>query len=87
VRALRAARQAMMIFDELGGIDEGEHYLRLVLAKAQAAAGDRDGALATARVAVARIAALAEAIADLAMRASFLAIAEIVELHALAHAA
>ncbi|MCE9576711.1 MAG: protein kinase [Deltaproteobacteria bacterium] len=86
MRALRSAQQAMTIFDELGGIDEGEHYLRLVLAKAQAAAGDHDGALATARAAVARIAALAEAIADLAMRASFLAIAEIVELHALARA-
>jgi tetratricopeptide (TPR) repeat protein len=85
-RALLAARTARALLDELGGIDEGEHFLRLAHARALAATGDRAGAIEAARIAVARIDALAAAIEDAPMRASFLAIAELVALRTLASA-
>jgi eukaryotic-like serine/threonine-protein kinase len=66
------AREAMVVLDELGGVEEGESYVRLTFAEALEAAGDREGAreaIATARV---RIMERAAMIHDLQWKESFL---------------
>ncbi|MDB4946299.1 MAG: Adenylate cyclase [Labilithrix sp.] len=66
------AREATEVLDALGGIEEGESYVRLAFAEALDAAGDRDAAreaIATARV---RIMERAAMIHDLAWKESFL---------------
>ncbi|MCL2725331.1 MAG: protein kinase [Polyangiaceae bacterium] len=52
-RAEAPAYEAIRLLDSLGGVEEGESYLRLVFAETRIALGDREGArdaLATARV-------------------------------------
>jgi eukaryotic-like serine/threonine-protein kinase len=66
------AREAMGILDALGGIEEGESYVRLTFAEALDANGDHDAAreaIATARV---RILERAAMIHDPAWKSSFL---------------
>ena len=70
--AAAAAREAMELLEELGGIDEGESLVRLVHAEALSASGDFAGArrmIATARE---RLLERAAKISDPAWRASFL---------------
>ena len=55
------AREAMAMLDSLGGVEEGEAYVRLAFAEALDAAGDRDAAceaIATARVRIMERAAM-----------------------------
>jgi ATP/maltotriose-dependent transcriptional regulator MalT len=71
-RAEAPAREAMRLLDDLGGVEEGESYLRLTFAETRIALGDRDGAreaLATARV---RILERAAMIRDPAWKTFFL---------------
>lgn len=52
-RALRTAREANELLEELGGVEEGEAYIRLTYAEALDAVGDQAGAreaITTARV-------------------------------------
>ena len=74
--ACDAARQAMDLLLELGGIDEGESLARLTYAQALAATGDMDGARAAVTSARERVLSRAARISDEALRESFLAIAE-----------
>ncbi|MBS2015084.1 MAG: protein kinase [Deltaproteobacteria bacterium] len=60
-RAEAPAREAMTVLDALGGVEEGESYVRLTFAEALEAAGDHDGAcdaIATARVRILERAAM-----------------------------
>jgi len=71
-RAEAPAREAVRLLDDLGGVEEGESYLRLTFAETRIALGDHDGAreaLATARV---RILERAAMIRDPAWKAFFL---------------
>ena len=71
-RALAVARDAMELLDGLGGIEEGESYVRLTFAEALEASGDHEAAceaIATARV---RILERAAMIHDPAWKKSFL---------------
>jgi ATP/maltotriose-dependent transcriptional regulator MalT len=71
-RAESPAREAMRLLDTLGGVEEGESYLRLTFAETRLATGDHDGArdaIATARV---RILERAAMIHDPAWKDSFL---------------
>jgi tetratricopeptide (TPR) repeat protein len=55
------AREAMDVLDALGGVEEGESYVRLTYAEALEATGDRDAAreaIATARVRILERAAM-----------------------------
>jgi hypothetical protein len=70
--ALAASGEAFGLLEVLGGIDDGESFVRLTHAEALAAAGDPGGgrrALADAR---ARLQARAERLSDAASRQSFL---------------
>ncbi len=69
--AVTEAREAAATVDELGGIEEFETLVRLALAEALSAAGDRDGAAAAIARATARIEERAAAIGDPALRARF----------------
>jgi serine/threonine protein kinase/tetratricopeptide (TPR) repeat protein len=71
-RAEPSAREAMDVLDALGGVEEGESYVRLTFAEALDATGDHDAAcdaIATARV---RILERAAMIHDPAWKESFL---------------
>ncbi|MDB4934680.1 MAG: Adenylate cyclase [Labilithrix sp.] len=71
-RAEPAAREAMDVLDSLGGVEEGESYVRLTFAEALDANGDHDAAreaIATARV---RILERAAMIHDPSWKDSFL---------------
>ncbi|MDB5219775.1 MAG: Adenylate cyclase, partial [Myxococcaceae bacterium] len=71
-RAEPAAREAMNVLDALGGVEEGESYVRLTFAEALDANGDHEAAceaIATARV---RILERAAMIHDAAWKESFL---------------
>jgi tetratricopeptide (TPR) repeat protein len=71
-RAEDAAREAIEVLDALGGIEEGESYVRLTFAEALEASGSHDAAcdaIATARV---RILERAAMIHDPAWKDSFL---------------
>ena len=60
-RAEAPAREAMEVLDALGGVEEGESYVRLTFAEALEAAGDREAArdaIATARVRIMERAAM-----------------------------
>jgi predicted Ser/Thr protein kinase/tetratricopeptide (TPR) repeat protein len=60
-RAEAPAREAMDVLDALGGVEEGESYVRLAFAEALEAAGDREAAreaIATARVRIMERAAM-----------------------------
>ncbi len=72
IAALEAAEQAMDLLESMGGIEEGESLVRLVLAEAKHAVGDVEGAVAAIAAARDRLQARAIAIADLAFRQSFL---------------
>jgi tetratricopeptide (TPR) repeat protein len=71
-RAQEPAREAMEVLDALGGVEEGESYVRLTFAEALEANGDHQAAcdaIATARV---RILERAATIHDAAWKTSFL---------------
>jgi tetratricopeptide (TPR) repeat protein len=70
--ALAAAREAAATLELLGGIEEGESLVRLVLAESLDAMGDRGAARGAARRARDRLAARAAKISDPEWRASFL---------------
>ncbi len=70
--ALETAREAMALLTTLGGIEEGETLVRLVLAEARHASGDRDAATCDIAEAVARLRTRAEQITDDHWRKSFL---------------
>ena len=70
--ALSAAELAMDLLRSMGGIEEGESLVRLVLAEAKRASGDVEGANAVIVVARDRLRARASAITDPALRQSFL---------------
>jgi tetratricopeptide (TPR) repeat protein len=70
--ALPEVRDAMAILGRLGGLPEGETFVRLVHAQALAAAGALPAARAAAAEARARLLAMAGKIADPTWRASFL---------------
>ncbi len=69
--SLAQATLAMNEFDRLGGIEEGESFVRLVHAKALAASGDMMGAAAAIRASRERLLARALRIADPAQRETF----------------
>jgi tetratricopeptide (TPR) repeat protein len=70
--ALRQAMAAMADLNLLGGIEEGESFVRLVHAKALAASGDVNGATAAIRASHDRLLARAKRIGDPQQRATFL---------------
>jgi tetratricopeptide (TPR) repeat protein len=70
--ALPEVREAMAILGRLGGLPEGETFVRLVHAQALAAAGSLEDARAAAAEARARLLAMAGKIADPVWRESFL---------------
>jgi tetratricopeptide (TPR) repeat protein len=70
--ALALARAALGQLEALGGIDDGEAIIRLSLAEALAASGDRSAAIAAIGHARDRLLARADAISDPALRTSFL---------------
>jgi tetratricopeptide (TPR) repeat protein len=71
--ALAAAREAHALFDTLGGVEEGESRIRLMLAEALHASGSTVEARIAIERARQRLLARAEKIADVEWRASFLA--------------
>jgi len=70
--ALAAAHEAMSTLDALGGVEEGESLVRLVLAEALDATGNLDAARAATRSAYARLLERAAKISDPEWRKSFL---------------
>jgi eukaryotic-like serine/threonine-protein kinase len=70
--ALQQATAAMSDLTALGGIEEGESFVRLVHAKALAASLDMKGAAAALRASHDRLVARAKLIADPTQRATFL---------------
>lgn len=70
--ALALARSALEELEALGGIDDGEAIIRLTLAEALAATGDRTAAAAAVGRARDRLLERSDAISDPALRASFL---------------
>ncbi len=70
--ACRAAEEATELLDQLGGIEEGEALVRLTLAEALLAAGERAAASAAAASAREALLARAARIVDPAWRRSFL---------------
>ncbi|MFO0587349.1 MAG: serine/threonine-protein kinase [Polyangiaceae bacterium] len=72
VAALESAELAMDLLESMGGIEEGESLVRLVLAEAKRATGDVEGSEAAIGVARDRLHARASAITDPALRQSFL---------------
>jgi len=71
-RAEKPARQAMDLLDALGGVEEGESYVRLTFAEALDAAGDHDGACDAIKTARVRILERAAMIRDAGWKESFL---------------
>ncbi|MCL4223230.1 MAG: protein kinase [Myxococcales bacterium] len=82
--ATTAARACERLLDELGAIDEGDGYVRMVLARVLFARGDTADATRVARAGWARVEAAAAGLSDPAARASFLAMPEHVALRKLA---
>jgi tetratricopeptide (TPR) repeat protein len=70
--ALVDARRAMALFEQLGGIEEGEALVRLVYAEALQVSGDTGGARLAITTARARLLERAEKLRDPAFRTSFL---------------
>jgi tetratricopeptide (TPR) repeat protein len=70
--ALIAAREAHVLLETLGGVEEGESHVRLVFAESLRATGDHDAACAAIRRARDRVRERADQITDAAWRASFL---------------
>jgi serine/threonine protein kinase/tetratricopeptide (TPR) repeat protein len=70
--ALIAAREAHDLFDALGGVEEGESQIRLIIAEALLATGDTEGARASIRRARERLLSRAAKISDAEWRSSFL---------------
>jgi tetratricopeptide (TPR) repeat protein len=70
--ALLDARRAMALFDQLGGIEEGEALVRLSYAEALEASGDHAGACAAIAVARTQLLARAEKLREPTFRKSFL---------------
>jgi len=70
--ALIAAREAHELFDALGGVEEGESQIRLMIAETLHATGDREGARTAIRRARERLLARAAKITDGEWRTSFL---------------
>ena len=71
-----AAEEAAALLASLGQLDEGESLVRLALAEARSASGDREGAALATEQAVRRLEERAATIADATWRDSFLAIPE-----------
>jgi len=83
--ALAAAREAHDLLEALGGVEEGESQIRLMLVETLLATGDREAARTTAARAVERLAERAARISNPAYRATFLdAIREHIRLRDLA---
>ncbi|MEO8704370.1 MAG: protein kinase [Kofleriaceae bacterium] len=72
VEAVAAARDAAAALAQIGGVEEGEALVRLMLAEALVATGDRAAGLAAARAAYARLLERAARISDPDWRRSFL---------------
>ncbi len=72
IEALAAARDASDLFDTLGGVEEGESLVRLMLAETLDATGNRDAARTAIRRAHVRILDRAARISDPEWRKSFL---------------
>ncbi len=70
--ALARATDAQHEFDEIGGVEEGESLIRLMLVEARLASGDRDGAREAVHAAHARLQARASRISDPERRRMFL---------------
>jgi hypothetical protein len=70
--ALIAAREAHDLLETLGGVEEGESLVRLMVAEALLANGERDAARDAIRAARERVLARAEKITDAEWRTSFL---------------
>jgi tetratricopeptide (TPR) repeat protein len=70
--ALALARQAHEEFDALGGVEEGEALVRLMLAETLYGVADHDAAAEATRAAAGRLNDRAAKITDAAWRASFL---------------
>ena len=70
--AMIAAREAFDVMEAIGGVEEGESLVRLTIAEALQASGDREGARAAIRAARARVLERAAKITDPAWRTSFL---------------
>jgi hypothetical protein len=70
--AFEAARTAMQLLEQMGGIDGGEAIIRLSWAEALAATGDVPQARRALDTARARLKAIAEKIGDPALRRQFL---------------
>jgi tetratricopeptide (TPR) repeat protein len=66
------AREAMSLVDALGGVEEGESYVRLTYAEALDAIGDHDGACEAVRTARVRLLERAANIRDDAWKVTFL---------------
>ena len=76
IAATAAATHAERLLDELGAIEEGDAYVRLVLARTRLATGDRADARRIVIAAIARIDAAARGLSDPDARASFAAVPE-----------
>jgi hypothetical protein len=70
--ALALAKQAQDELDQLGGVEEGEALVRLMLAETLYGVGDQEAAAHATRVAATRLTERAAKITDPAWRASFL---------------
>ena len=69
--ALASATEAAAILEELGGVEEGESLVRLMLVETLLAAGERTEAIAAARSAYARLIERAAKISDRNYRKMF----------------
>ncbi len=72
IAALEAAEHALDLLEAMGGIEEGESLVRLVVAEAKHAVGDQEGASSAIAAAQGRLLTRANAISDPAFRKSFL---------------
>ena len=84
--AATAARALERLLDELGSIDEGDAYARMVLARVLFARGDASEGARVAKAGWARVEAAANGLSDTGARASFLAMPEHAALRRLAEA-
>jgi hypothetical protein len=70
--ALDAAHEGLAVARALGGVAEGEMYLRLVQVSALSASGDDEGAREALRDAVVRLEGMAASMDDASLRRSLL---------------
>jgi hypothetical protein len=82
--AATAARAIERLLDELGSIDEGDAYARMILARVFFARGETADGARVAKAGWARVEAAAAGLSDASARASFLAMPEHVALRKLA---